>query len=253
MLSGKDHIAQLAGCHTLNPADPIYLLAQRILGTDDKSQPGVRRFMQLVGQWGWGCLTTDYPLSVERALFIDKLRYMGLEGGWMAFNDKTGMPMEALLDFGRDKEFWLNILLDRMKQLVNQQQHTLEWLNSAGEKAKEFEAFRPEVAARARQQLNLAVSSVRYAHELAPLARHGFQHYLVLCSETTRAERMAAKGYKASGTEALDISEHLAIALVSQLPDTQIIWNDLRPMPEGKNYLSVEEFTMLWRNEKPVA
>lgn len=253
MLAGKDFVAAQCGARCFNPADPIYILAQRILGTADKSAPGVRRFMQLVGQWGWGCVTQDYPHTVERALFIDKLRYMGLEGGWMPFPDQTGMPMDALLDFGRSTDFWINIVLHRMEQVITNQKHRQEWLQSGGEKAQEYLAQRPNALEQSRRPLNLCVSSVRYEHELAPLKAAGFVHLLVMCSEETRRERMAAKGYTSSATEVVDISEQLARQLATTLDDRHIIWNDHRPRPEGKDYLSVEEFVKLWAHEVPVA
>lgn len=245
MLSGKDHVAKLANCHTLNPADPIYQIAQRVLGTDDKSAPGVRRFMQLVGQWGWGCMSQDYPLSIERTLFIDKLCYMGLNGGSMVFKDSTELPWHSMLDFGQSREFWVNLLLARLTQLRSHQQHRITWLAQGGVKAKEFAKLYPEQVKRTHEPLRVAVSSVRYEHELKPLAEHGFQHYLVLCSEETRRERMAAKGYATNTTESVDISEQLARDLVGTMDDRRIIWNDHRSMPEGKSYLSLAEFATL--------
>lgn len=254
MLAGKDHVAKSCRSFPLNPADPIYLLAQRILGTSDKSAPGVRRFMQLVGQWGWGCLSNEYPLSVERALFIDKLRFMGLQGGWLSFPDgKTGIPWDTFLDFGREKEFWINILIYRLKQLLQHQQQCIEWLKAEGSTAKQHLALQPDAVAHASRPLNLCVSSVRYEHELSPLKHHGFEHYLVMCSEETRQERMKAKGYQPNLQDANDISESLARKLATTLPDNQIIWNDHRPMPEGKSYHLLADFVTIWTGEKSLA
>ena len=55
-------------------ADPIYALSRAYLGTEDKSVPGVRKFMQDVGQWGRGVVSDEYPLSVTRALFTHDVR-----------------------------------------------------------------------------------------------------------------------------------------------------------------------------------
>jgi len=48
-LAGKNFIAEQAGYSIFGFADPMYALAEYYLGSSDKSLPGVRHFLRMVG------------------------------------------------------------------------------------------------------------------------------------------------------------------------------------------------------------
>src|SRR4051812_18700276 len=75
--SGKDYVANQCGYTVVGFADPIYALVKVLLGTSDKNIPGVRRMLQLVGQWGRGIVSEEYPLTLERASTTKWIKYTG--------------------------------------------------------------------------------------------------------------------------------------------------------------------------------
>jgi hypothetical protein len=85
----------------------------------------------------------------------------------------------------------------------------------------------------------IAITNVRFDHELEPLEQSGFLHYLVLCSEKTREQRY---GGPIPDKINQDVSEQYARQLATTLPDLRIIWNDSEPMPEGHKYYTLEKF-----------
>lgn len=228
MFAGKDHVAASVSSQVVSMSEPIALVSRHLNGTDDKSAPGIRRFMQLVGQWGWGHEAQDYPHTVERALFAQWMRGHALALDW-TLPDGTEVNKSLLLRFGQEKTYWVNILTDRVTQLARM------W---------------------DREMVNMptiAVTNLRYDHELPVLQGMGFKDYVVTCTEATRWERMQKAGYTAKPSEMQDISETFAIRQLCNLPDRRIIWNDTAPMPTGKNYLSVQDFATMWSHEEPVA
>lgn len=210
--SGKDHVAQECGMIILGFADPIYLLVEGLCGTSDKSVPGIRRMMQLIGQWGWGCISEEYPWTPERAMLTQQIRESGAT--FLCRSSKTQpFPWISWSSFGTRKDFWVRILLDRIELTSTPDNTTIH-----------------------------GVTNVRFDHELKPLQEAGFDHFHVRCSPETRLERMTAKGYKPNYQESNDPSEALAARLDIEMPDHMVIWNDHRPMPIGKNYLTLEQF-----------
>lgn len=95
---GKDFVADKMGCVKFGFADPMYRIAEEVLGTSDKSVPGVRKFLQDIGQWGRGEVSPEVPWSVERALFVERMQ-------------RRGSPR-----YGTDPDYWVKQCLD----LVNQ-------------------------------------------------------------------------------------------------------------------------------------
>jgi hypothetical protein len=73
---GKDYILARFGYSVIGFADPLYELQELFFGTRDKQVPGARKFLQIVGQWGRGTLTDEYPLTPARALFVTMIRSM---------------------------------------------------------------------------------------------------------------------------------------------------------------------------------
>jgi hypothetical protein len=198
---GKDYIAKKHGFEILGFADPIYTLARRYLGTDDKSVPGVRKFQQDVGQWGRGLVTAEQPMTTERHRITTEIREEGVS-----------IPGEGVFDasdYGLNPEFWVNIMLSRIRR-----------------------RFR---------SASIAVTNCRFANELAALTSVGFRTYHVTCSPETLSERREAAGYK-DPTVFNNISEQLALEFDRRFradelvaPRVDVIWNDYRPVPAVLN------------------
>ena len=226
MFVGKDFTANAAGLKVLGFADPIYQLTKYLTGTDDKSAPGVRQMMQQIGQWGWGAETEKYPYSAERAAITHLIRTQGV----------TMAPDFSFVDFsqyGRRKDFWVNILLTR--------------LGLAGSGiAKTVDCASGETYTLHRKTPSfIGVTNVRFDHEMNPMKNAGFEHWHVRCSEETRLRRMLDKGYIPKDKEKYDASEELAVRLNAEMPDHRVIWNDTVPIPAGKKYVLVEEFVQM--------
>jgi hypothetical protein len=222
MFAGKDHVAQQAGLVVKGFADPIYQLCEHLTGTRDKSVPGIRRCMQQIGQWGNGHISEEYPLSMERALLTHRIQqegpHMTKDFDWVKWSE-----------YGTRRDFWVNILLTRLGD------NTVSWhpgrLN--GELKKQF-----------------GITNARFSHELEPCLKAGFQHFHVRCSPKTRELRMREAGYVGTVTEDQDISEQMAIKLDREMPDSQVIWNDEEPFPDGQTFLRVQDFVDMVKSQQ---
>lgn len=243
--AGKDHVAGVAGFTTIGFADPIYRIAEWFFGTSDKKAPGMRKFLQNVGQWGWGCTEEgEYDLNTNRALFVD---YMRTYGDMIFSGDREydGVDWDQ---YGRKKTFWVDILLQRAdhKQMVN-------------------------------PDLRLAVVNARYPHELGPMLAAGFEYYHVMCSQETRVRRIIEADGKFDPEREKDPSERMAqvfdnIAegeylwageygkanpeidrvLNGLLSGDRVVWNDPdRPAPYS--FLSLDEFVKAANTAKKAA
>ena len=208
MFSGKDYVADTAQLQKLTVATPMYQIVEYLTGFNRQNGanvPGMRRMWQTIGQWGWGNTDVEYPMTPERALACHMIRalgeHMAPEFDWVDWTE-----------FGNRKDFWVNILLQRIDQVQ----------------------LTPG-------KIGVAMTSCRFNHEIDPLKAAGFDHYLVMCSEETRQERMAAAGYVQKPEEAADTSERLAKELETCMPPYYIIWNDHRPKPDA-TMLTVAEF-----------
>lgn len=107
---GKDYCATAAGYPIFGFADPIYALANFFFGTSvnaagGKDDPGMREFLQTVGQWGRGEVNDKYPYGPTRAIFGVMLRSLAAANALPA-----GVNWEA---FGKSPDFWIESLLAR--------------------------------------------------------------------------------------------------------------------------------------------
>lgn len=213
MFAGKDFVAKAVNSNIRGFADPIYQISDHFNGTSDKSVPGVRSFLQRVGQWGWGFVSEEYPHTVERAMFTKHMRERGHEVtadfGWVNW-----------AEYGKRKDFWVNILLHRLG-LVKE---------------------RVGVPVDDTTNRMVAVTNARFYHELEPMRAAGFDHFHVVCSQETREERMRNAGYAIRRDEQLDTSEHMAMQFDQEIGDNQIVWNDHRPMPRTRNFMTIHDF-----------
>jgi len=202
MRSGKDYVADQLGLTKLGFADPMYGVAQRLVGSSDKNVPGMRDLLRYIGQVGWGHFDGDrYRATVERGLLCDWCRRNGFQASQM------GTP-EMWQSFGLRKTFWVDILLERIR--------LLEYSD------REIPGF--------------AVVNVRFDHELEPLREAGFDHYHIVCREETRRMRMGSEDRKTVD----DKSEEMAARFDVELFPEKKIWNDDGEPPEA-GMLSVEQ------------
>jgi len=106
---GKDYCAAAAGYNIVGFADPMYALANHFFGTsvsatEGKDAPGMRTFLQTVGQWGRGDVNAEYPYTPLRAVFITMIRSLAAAG---ALPDS-----KAWEKFGY-QDFWVDRLIAR--------------------------------------------------------------------------------------------------------------------------------------------
>lgn len=232
MFAGKDYVAEQAKLKKCSMSAPICVLAEALTGYSrkDANVPGVRRLWQQIGQWGWGSISEEYPITPERVSFIQMVRTQATS---LLLQRKSPYAYAPWDVYGSLKSFWIDILLQELAIEIHQNEE-LENLQSVG-----MNLDRP------KPENRFAIVNIRFEHELDPAEKFGFQLYHVMCSEETRRERMAAVNYNPTAQEANDASEAFARSVVNRVDDDHVIWNDYRPMPQGKFYHTVETFVAL--------
>ena len=218
-------MADQAGLSKLSMSEPITDIVEALTGysrTTGASVPGIRKLWQYTGQVGWGAVSEQYPWTAERCVFVNMIRQQGRELS-------RKFKHVDWSQYGLCKSFWMDILLQGLKD------HMLPTV------AYDFTG-KDAVTVQRRAVPGYAIVNIRFEHELMPAADFGFQVFHVACSEETRRERMSAVGYKQKPEEANDASEQLAPAVQAVIDDDHVIWNDHRPMPQGKNYWTLEDF-----------
>jgi hypothetical protein len=214
--AGKDYVSEAAGARTIGFADPMYSVATFFFGvevtaTQNKDLPGMRDFLQKLGQWGRNEVTDKYPYSPARAVFIQMIRSLGARGV-KGFGSSVDW-----LSFGTDKDIWIKSCATRAKNL------------------RESEPGK-----------RIAITNARFKNELDFFrALPEWDHWHVMCSEQTWAERLAKKKLTPQSKEVSDLSEQLAIALDRDVQKKiraggtnmlRVIWNDHRPSPSNRLY-----------------
>lgn len=207
LCSGKDHVAENAGLKPVSIAEPMYRIAEHYLGTSEKSIPHVRKFLQVTGMWGRAESSGGECCGVGYKQMCHDM--------WQAGRQITGMDM-AWDDFGRDKDFWLKGTVVR----------------ALGEVSRGH---------------RIAVTNGRFENELDMLQQAGFQHFHIMCDETSRRERMGRAFDPAidmEGTErmAYDYTVRALKDGVKSIPGDGVVWNDSKPSPIPGT-LTVAEFT----------
>lgn len=209
LAAGKDYLANAIGAKVISFAEPLYAMASyyfdiEVTADKNKDLPGVRDFLQKVGQWGRAVVSPAYPLTPERALFTAQVR---LDGSAACFGHKE----IDWSDFGKDPGIWLNAALARATD---------------------------ETAPR------LAITNCRFANEFESLSKAGWKHYHVMCSAKTWAARLAKKNLTTESPELKDTSEQLAIKLDSSVikqvsaqktgATLRAVWCDDVPKPSNR-------------------
>lgn len=259
MGAGKDFVADQHDFFKVGFADPMYDIAEFFFGTSDKSKPGIRKFLQNIGQWGRGhyepaktatfvdvngksheiVINDDYEFNARRAVFCDLIRQ---EGNRIVSSSEYRDVDWSM--FGFTENFWVDVLLKRV------------------------DAFR------ILGHEKIAVTNVRFPNELEALYRYGFTHFHVMCSHSTRVQRLG-DGYIPSRDG--DISERMAhhldkLALVGpsilhiydlDVPEevllriydgTGVVWNDnnLDDNPKAREFVKVKHVNGLIPERPPL-
>lgn len=217
LATGKDFVAEKAEATIFGFADPMYQVASYFFGvevtsTKNKDLPGMRQFLQYLGQWGRNEVNDKYPYTPARATFVQMIRALGSK-----FDKNVNWA-----NYGIDKNLWVQGCDARV------------------------ESFRAE-----NPNKRVAITNARFENELMYFREHGWDHWHVMCSPETWAERLAKKNLKPDAKELVDISEQLAMHLdrdvqrkiaAKRVGDKlRVIWNDHRPAPSNRLF-TLNEF-----------
>ncbi len=144
LMAGKTWLgATFCGRSEASLAEPLYALARIMIGSDDKKSPGVREFLQQIGQWGRGTVSDQYPRTIERRCVSEGLRVCPetfLRESFMPTqSDLVYLLTESKVDwsvFGMVSDIWVEALAKRLKpgQFVSncRFQNEMDAFNTAG-------------------------------------------------------------------------------------------------------------------------
>ncbi|MCI0696405.1 hypothetical protein L0337_30925, partial [candidate division KSB1 bacterium] len=108
---GKDFIAAKTRAKIFGFSDPLYAIASHFFGvevtsTQNKDLPGMRAFLQTVGQWGKNIISDEYPVTPARAAFGTMIRSLAGHGFFQGYSVNWE-------DFGRKDSIWTDALCAR--------------------------------------------------------------------------------------------------------------------------------------------
>lgn len=219
LAAGKDYIAEKADAIVFAFPEPMYAIASYLCGvevtsTQNKDLPGMRDFLQKIGQWGRGFTDVKDPryfYSPERAVLTQLIRALGSRG---AFKN----PEVDWSQFGLDNSLWVKATDKRVTAFLTE---------NPGKR--------------------VAIPNARFEHEIKFFrALPEWDHWHIMCSLETWTERLAKKKLTPQSKEVSDVSEQIAIALdrdvynkIKKQPQgnmLRVIWNDHRPVPSKRIY-----------------
>lgn len=227
LCAGKDFTAAYIGANVFGFADPIYALTEylhnvKVTATQGKDLPGIRQFLQTVGQWGRNEVNTKYPLNAERAMFCMMIRSLASHNCLMSEGLHLGVDWGM---FGLTPDLWIDGLLKRV-----------------------------EVAPEGQR---IAVTNCRFANEYKRLVAAGWQHWHIICSPQQWLARLAILNLDANSPTVSDMSERLAIDLNADLTrklsankngnKMRVVWSDPSSSPSNRIY-SLAEFKSMSNN-----
>lgn len=226
--SGKDFFLAAIGAQIHGLADPLYELMRIFFGTDDKTIPGAREFLQAIGQWGRGTISEKYPLTAARATFVTMIRTMG-PGGFIP--KKLKVTWE---NYGKDENIWLNALIARLGDLQD----------TVG------------------PGMRLGISNVRFQNEFDRLKQEGFTQFHVMCSKQSWTARLAKDGKSPNSAAVNDTSEQMAIAFDNQVmktikenpkgPKLRVVWSDRQVPAPSERFITLADISE-WQGSNIVA
>jgi hypothetical protein len=218
--TGKDWIADQINAEIFGFADPIYYLASHFFGvTVDRNQnkdlPGMRSWLQTIGQWGRNHVDAETPYTPARSLFITMIRSLAAAG---VLSNKFSVDWER---FGADEMLWTNAIVRRA------------------------DAFRAE-----NPDKRITTTNVRFEHEFKALKEGQWTHFHVMCSPQTWAKRLATKKLSPQSKEVNNVSERLAMALDANVAkqlkqqghQLKVLWNDPEVRPPSPRIRTVQQF-----------
>lgn len=222
LAAGKDYVAARTGATLLGFADPMYAVASYFFGvevtaTQNKDLPGMRQFLQILGQWGKNIINEQYPLTPARACFVTMMRSLGAMAKFEGFEVNWD-------DYGKSNSLWTDALVRRAEKI--------------------------EAAGTA--DTKLGVTNVRFQVEYDALVKTGgWTHFHIMCSPQTWAKRLASKKLTPQSKELNDISEQMTIAMDKSVMDAlrkpggakiRCVWNDDEVKPPSPRLFTVAEF-----------
>jgi hypothetical protein len=106
LATGKDWIADQMNAEIFGFADPIYYLASYFFGIQvdrntNKDLPGMRSWLQSIGQWGRAHVDAETPYTPARSIFIALIRSLAAHG---ALSKDYGIEWDK---FGSDQMLFL--------------------------------------------------------------------------------------------------------------------------------------------------
>jgi hypothetical protein len=233
---GKDYVAEACGGEILGFADPFYRIVETLHGKQGNKDevPGLRELYQKIGQWGRGVVKESYPLTPERAIFTAFIRAHG--------HQLTNHPVQWET-YGTNPDIWVHSLLALSQRLAGEHiQNSMDF--DEGGKAI-GEAVDPA------QFPVQFVTNVRFENEHKILRQSGFDHFHVLCSDSTYNERLRDANIAPDSPRLRDYSEQFARQFDAAVASTlrthetgkklKVIWNDSRQIPSPRLF-TVEEF-----------
>lgn len=220
-LSGKDFVAAAASLKIFSLAEPLYALQKLFFGSDDKTLPGAREFLQTAGQIGRGELSAALPISIERANFIALVREKAHRD---LITDSFSVDWTK---YGKSQDLWLDALLRRVSD------HLAE-----------------------NPGARVAVTNARFSNELTRLTAEGFTHFHCMTSAATWSARLQKVGLMPESPATKDVSEQLAASLDANViktlskakhgPKLRCVWSDEKQQPPSSRLLTVAEFAAMF-------
>lgn len=218
LATGKDYVSEKADAKIFAFPEPLYAIASYFTGvqvtsTQNKDLPGMRTFLQQIGQWGRGFVDakdSKYFYTAERAVITQMIRALGTRGVF------KNMEVEWA-QYGLDNSIWVKATNKRVEEFVG-----------------------------ANPSKRVSISNARFEHEIKFFRElPEWDHWHVMCSKETWTERLAKKGLTPQSKEVSDVSEQIAIHLDNNVQKKlreggtnmlRVIWNDHRPCPSRRLY-----------------
>lgn len=220
LATGKDWVADQINAELFGFADPIYYLASFFFGIQvdrntNKDLPGMRSWLQSIGQWGRAHVDAETPYTPARSIFISLIRSLAAHG---VLSKDFGVEWDK---FGADVMLWTNGVVRR---------------------AEAFSAANPGK--------RIASTNARFEPEFKALREGGWTHYHVMCSPQTWQKRLATKKLSMNSKELANVSEHLAMHLDKDVAGKlkkpgnkmRVIWNDEFVPPPSPRLHTVASF-----------
>lgn len=211
---GKDYNAAAAQYPVQGFAEPIYQLATHFFGVqvdanNGKDLPGMRVFLQAVGQYGRGEVSATYPYSPVRAMFLTMIRSMAEAGVLPAGTDWK--------QFGTSDNFWVDALLGRTKDLQRFAITNCRFPN-------EFDRLKKS----GFSHFHCICSSKTWAERLA--------------KKGLTADSPAVKDVSEQMAAQLDAQVIKTLSQQKTGPKLRVIWSDQNVLPPSPRLLTVDEF-----------